>query len=300
MTLFAPQVEKLAKWVVVGGDGLVGSHLACLSEKVSSQIILTTRRKDAGGSRLFADLDGGHVADVIAAKADVVFLCAAMTSMQACRENPELSYRINVTGTVDLASQLVKQGAFVVFLSSNTVFNGLTDRPDEHESYTSVTEYGRQKVGAEQQLMAIPGADEHIAIVRLSKIISPYTGIAAEFLRRFQAGESCRAFEYLKMSPISLSYVTNALLTIASHKLPGIFHLSGAEELSYAEFAHRLAAHIGAKPELVMAVSSRNAGVDVLFNPEFPALGMVRTRELLGIEPEPMYQVLDELSSKAK
>lgn len=274
---------------------MIGSHLACLSEEVSSQVILTTRRKDAGGSRLFADLDSGHFADVIAANADVVFLCAAMTSMQACRENPELSYRINVTGTVNLASQLVKQGAFVVFLSSNTVFNGLADRPDEHASYAPVTEYGQQKAHAEQQLLAIPGADEHIAIVRLSKVISSRAGMAAEFLRRFRAGESCRAFEDLKMSPISLNYIMNALLAIASHKLPGILHLSGEGELSYSEFARRLAAHVGANPELVEAVSSQSAGVNVLFNPKFPSLGMKRTSALLGILPEPIEQLLKEL-----
>lgn len=289
-------MEKSKKWVVVGGDGLVGSHLSCLAEETSAQVILTTRRKDAGDGRLFADLESGNIADVIAAKADVVFLCAAMTSMQACRENPELSYRINVTGTVDLASQLVKQGAFVVFLSSNTVFNGFAERPDEHESYAPVTEYGRQKVSAERQLMAIPGAEERIAIVRLSKVISPYAGMTAEFLRRFRSGESCHAFEDLKMSPISLGYVSGALLAIASRRLSGIFHLSGAEEMSYVDFARRLAIHIGAKPELVKAVSSRNTGVEVLFNPEFPALGMRRTNTLLGILPEPMGQLLEEIT----
>lgn len=289
-------MEKSAKWVVVGGDGLIGSHLACLSEKISSQIILTTRRKDAGGSRVYADLDEGHVADVLAAKPDVVFLCAAMTSMQACRENPEQSCRINVTGAVSLASQLVRQGAFVVFLSSNTVFNGLTDRPDEHEPYVPVTEYGRQKARAEQQMMAIPGAGEHIAIMRLSKVISPRAGMAVEFLRHFRAGESCQAFEDLKMSPISLGYVTDALLAIASRKLPGIFHLSGAEELSYSEFARRLAAHIGVKPELVKGVSAQSAGVDVLFSPKFPALGMGRTSALLGILPEPIERLLEEIT----
>lgn|SRR5574340_335141 len=291
-------MEKPAKWLIVGGDGLVGGHLGCLSGKGLPQIVLTSRRKDAGDSRIFADLDGGNVAEVIAAKADVVFLCAAMTSMLACRENPGLSYRINVTETVSLASRLVKQGAFVVFLSSNTVFNGMVNRPDEHEPYAPVTEYGRQKVSAEQQLLAISGADEHIAIVRLSKVLSPHAGMAAEFLHRLRVGESCRAFEDLRMAPVSLSYVTNALLAIASRRLPGIFHLSGAEELSYSEFAHRLAIYMGAKPELISAVSSQSAGVEVLFNPEFPALGMGRTSGLLGITPEPMSQLLEEITGE--
>jgi len=242
------QTEKLAKWLVVGGDGLIGSHLAGLSGKGSPQVVMTTRRKPVEDGRLFANLSTGDVTQVTAAGADIVFLCAAMTNMQACQQDQELSYRINVTGTVDLTSRLVRQGSFVVFLSSNTVFNGLINRPDEDAACAPVNEYGRQKVEAEKQLLAIPGADKNISIVRLSKTLSPHSGMVAEFLRCFLTGEICQAFNDLKMSPISLGYVSRALSIIASRKLPGVFHLSGEEEMSYAEFASRLAMNVGANP----------------------------------------------------
>jgi dTDP-4-dehydrorhamnose reductase len=244
---------------------------------------------------VFADLATGDTEALTANVSDVAFLCAAMTNMQACQEKPELSYRVNVTETVHLAAQLVKQGTFVVFLSSNTVFNGLIERPNEDEPYSPVTEYGLQKSRAEQQLSEIPGADEHLAIVRLAKVLSPDAGIAAEFLRRLRASEVISAFEDLSMAPISLSYATNGLLEIASRKLPGLFHFSGAEELSYAEFACRLAGYMAADPALVKAGSSRSARVNVIFSPKFPALGMKRTRELLCIEPEPLSRVLEDL-----
>lgn len=290
-------MENSSKWLVVGGDSLVGSHLGSLSRGISQQIVQTTRREENGNGQFFADLDGGDFSNVVAVGADVAFLCAAMTNMQACRENPDWSYRINVTGTVALASQLVRQGTFVVFLSSNTVFDGLLKQPNECESYAPITEYGRQKVEAEKQLLALSGAAEYVAIVRLSKVLAPHSGMAGRFLQCLRAGESFPAFIDLKMSPISLDYLTEALLAIASRKLAGIFHLSGEGEMSYAEFACRLAAHVGAPRELVRLVTSGSVGVETLFNPEFPALGMERTQRILGIGPEPINRVLNELSS---
>lgn len=292
-------MKNSVTWTVVGGDGLIGRRIAGDARRFADSVVSSSRRPNAHPGSVFADLTTGDFNAVIATAPDVAFLCAAMTSMKACRDNPELSYRVNVTETVSLASQLVKQGAFVVFLSSNAVFNGSTPQPDEHHPREPVTEYGVQKACAEQELSKMPGADEHIAIVRLSKVLSPDTGMAAEFLRRFRARESCTAFDDLRMAPISLCYAADGLLAVASRKLPGTFHLSGAEELSYAEFARRLASHVGADPESVKAVPSRRAVAEVLFSPRFPALGMKRTRELLGIEPEPMDRVLDELSKTA-
>jgi dTDP-4-dehydrorhamnose reductase len=288
-------MRESVTWLVVGGDGLIGRRLAIDAKRFVSSVVISSRRPHRHSGHVFADLATGDIQALTATVPDVAFLCAAMTNMQACQEKPELSYRVNVTETVHLAAQLVKQGAFVVFLSSNTVFNGYVERPNEDEPHSPVTEYGLQKSQAEQRLLTIPGANEHIAIVRLSKVMSPDAGIASEFLRRLRACESFPAFTDLSMAPISLSYAAIGLLQVASRKLPGLFHLSGAEELSYAEFAFRLAGHISAKADLVKAVSSRSALVNVIFSPKFPALGMKRTRKLLCIEPEPLSQVLENL-----
>ena len=128
-------------WLVVGGDGLIGRRVAVDARSIAGSVVTSSRRPGPHSGQVFADLATGNVSAVTAVGAEVVFLCAAMTNMQACRDSPELTYRVNVTETVKLASQLVKQGAFVVFLSSNTVFNGLVSMPDEDEPAEPVTEY---------------------------------------------------------------------------------------------------------------------------------------------------------------
>ena len=286
----------MPKWLIVGGNGLIGSFLADRCRATGANTVLSTRRQTASDGYLFGDLDGGKFATLVSADADVVFLCAAQTNMRECRDHPDQSYRVNVSGTVELAEQLIGNGAFVVFLSSNAVFDGATPWPDEQQVHSPVCEYGRQKSRAEDLLLTLPGARSRLAVVRLSKVLSRRSGIAADFLRRIRSNEACEAFDDLRMSPISLDYVANALIAIASRRLPGIFHLSGAEEVSYAEFASRLARHANANAALIRAVSSTVSGAEVLFRPAHPGLGMSRTRSELNMMPEDMSRVFTELT----
>jgi dTDP-4-dehydrorhamnose reductase len=286
----------MQKWIVVGGDGLIGSQLAGWSGRVDAEVLLTSRRGSGRQGRFFADLEGDRVDDIVSTGAEVVVLCAATTNLRACERNPELSYRINVSATVGLARRLVEQGAFVIFLSSNAVFDGRVAWPQEQQTHSPTCEYGRQKAVAEQLLLDLPGAADRVAVVRLSKVLSPGAGMVAEFLRCASARIQCEAFEDLKMSPISLRYVSNGLMKIASGRLPGIFHLSGTEELSYGEFASRLFERLGADTSLIHRVPSVQLGADVLFRPEHPGLGMNRTRSLLDTFPEAMDELFFEIA----
>jgi dTDP-4-dehydrorhamnose reductase len=241
------------------------------------------------------DLAASTFKDAVAIKPDVAFLCAAMTNIKACHDDPVTSSATNIAGTVKLASELIEGGCFVVFLSSNTVFDGITPWPAEHSPYAPTTEYGRQKMVAEQQLLALPGADRQIAIVRLSKVLSGGSGIGLDFMNRLRHGEQCRPFSDILMSPVSVRYVNQGLIGIALKRASGLHHLSGAEEISYADFSRRLAEQLAVDPALIEPITSRQAGIEVHFQPLHPGLGMPRTTKTLGIAPETVENVLLEL-----
>jgi len=282
--------------LVVGADSLIGAALTAFLRQMGADVTGTTRRKHTVSSNcLFLDLASEETLHVVEGHYACAFLCAAITAMSACEREPDRTYRVNVTNTVRLSKRIHVTGTRIVFLSSNTVFNGESARPDENADYCTCTEYGRQKAAAEQELMGSTGDAGSVAIARLSKVLSPDSGVAAEFMGKLEDGEPCRAFDDLLMSPISLAYAVDVLAKLAFSKLSGIFHLSGAEEMSYAEFARRLAVHMGVDPALVRPCRSTDAGAKPLFRPEHPALGMKRTSRLLGIEPEPTAHLLNML-----
>ena len=83
---------------------------------------------------------------------------------------------------------------------------------------------------------------------------------------------------------------------IACARLPGVYHLSGELELSYAQFAQLLADRVGVARNRVRPVESASrTDVSVLYRPRHPALRMTRTTQLLGLQPEPIEFTLNEL-----
>jgi dTDP-4-dehydrorhamnose reductase len=289
----------LDRFLVVGADSHIGASLVSFLELIGADVTGTTRRKEtANGRRLFLDLSNEDDMVLPVGRYDCMFLCAGIASLAACEDDPQGAYRVNVTNMLRLANRFHGNGGRTVFLSSNAVFNGKSVRPDEHSEYCASTEYGRQKALAESGLMALAGDTGSIAILRLTKVLSSMSGVAAEFVRQLKDGKPCRAFDNLLMSPVSLEYVLNALVKIASNKLSGVFHLSGAEEMSYAEFACRLAVHMNVNPSLVRRCSSADVDVTALFQPEHPALGMTRTINLLGIGPQSSAQLLNKLIAR--
>jgi dTDP-4-dehydrorhamnose reductase len=281
--------------LVIGGTGLIGAALVKQLALSGQLVVATSRRAQASTLFLAFDLVSCPLEAMSRVDADVVFICAGITAMRACEADPFCTAWVNVEQSTRLARYWIERGAFVIFLSSNTVFSCREQRSDETSPLAPVTQYGAQKAQAELAMQAIEGASTRLAIARLSKVVSRQQGMAAEFIEALRTSSTCRAFSDLNMSPTSIDYVVSGLLHIAGSRTPGVFHLSGSAELSYADFAAALAVRLGVEPAKVEAISSSDAGVKILFRPRFPALGMSRTTRVLNLLPEPIEQVLDRL-----
>ncbi len=91
---------------------------------------------------------------------DAIIHLAAMSDIEACAKNPELSRKINVDGTVNLAKcarEIAMPGRFL-FASSDQVYtaNHSCDRVNtEDDTLAPENLYGREKVEAEEQALAI-------------------------------------------------------------------------------------------------------------------------------------------------
>ena len=147
--------ENSGRALVVGGDSLVGSALQVHCRKLGLTVDASSRRAEArqAPGAIFLDLgDPDFTPLAQLADYDVAFVCAAVTSMQACQSDPALSRRINVDNTLDLMRRLADRGTHLVFLSSSQVFDGETPMPDEAAPTAPKNEYGAQKLAVEQAI----------------------------------------------------------------------------------------------------------------------------------------------------
>ena len=88
---------------------------------------------------------------------DYVIHAAAKASTDFCNENPEIAYKINVTGAVNVAKACKKMHSKMIFISSEQVFNGNTNGGPYTEDITPCpdTVYGKNKLEAEGLLKEI-------------------------------------------------------------------------------------------------------------------------------------------------
>lgn len=285
---------KSAKHVlVVGADATLGRSLSSAYEEMDIPLWKTTRQQShAGPWSLFLDLSEDMAQWPLPRESiGVAFLCAAVTSQKLCQLEPEFTRKINVSGTVVLARRLVEAGAFIVFPSTNLVFDGGAPFMKSEDIVTPQTEYGRQKAEAESQLLQL---GNRIAIVRFSKIIAPGMPLLMNWIHDLKAGKSIHPFSDMMMAPISLTFATNVLCHIAENKISGITQMSAANDVTYAECARYIARKLCIDPDLIEPISYKESGIH--FSPQHTTLDSTRLVEF-GLPSPPPLNAIDQLLS---
>ncbi|MCG8605170.1 sugar nucleotide-binding protein, partial [bacterium] len=158
--------------LVVGGDSVIGKALVEKLRLAGETVLATTRRHEiVSESRPYLDLSTNDTRWQPAVPISKAFLCAATTSLKACELEPKKSRRTNVDHTVAVTRQLSQTGAFVVFISSNLVYDGARPYREANEPTCPTVEYGKQKAAAEEQLLQL----DRLAVVRCTKVLqSPF------------------------------------------------------------------------------------------------------------------------------
>jgi dTDP-4-dehydrorhamnose reductase len=285
------KVDVSGRLLIVGGDGVLGNALDCHRRLQGGQTGSTTRRAGSSSpSTLFFDLEASPDSWPQWPDCDAAVLCASVTSLEKCRRDPAHTRHINVHQTVELAGALAQRGIFVVFLSTNLVFDGSTPLRHVDETTSPMTEYGRQKAETESLLSDRLGS--RCAIVRLTKVFHSKLTLVQGWLRELGLGQAIKPFEDMVCAPISLSTTVSAIETIAKNKLAGIWHLSAKADVSYAELARMVAKARGFDPALVCPVSWRDR-CDAEHNPKHTTLDVSKTMETLGYHPEGPVEVVE-------
>ncbi|HEY0322895.1 MAG TPA: sugar nucleotide-binding protein [Pyrinomonadaceae bacterium] len=285
-----PATSNTPATVIVGADSLIGLALMNELQQTGARVIGTTRRREAlDDSHVYLDLAVDVEEWASPVPATVAVICAGMTGLEACERDPVATGRVNVQGVLTVAKSLAATGAFVIYLSSNAVFDGAVHERRASDRVSPVTEYGRQKALVEKSLMAL---GSNVSIVRLTKVLKPRTGLLAGWHKSLKRGEVVHPFRDMVMAPLPLSFVTGVLSRLIELRLPGIMQVSAARDVTYAEAARHIARSVGAAPELVQPVSFTEAGITKSAAPEHTTLDTTRLRAELELEPPDVWETI--------
>jgi dTDP-4-dehydrorhamnose reductase len=280
--------DPLESVLVVGGDSKIGRALCAFWQR-SGTAVLATSRRPAGAGTLFLDLAANGEAWEPPCRVTVAVLCASVTNIETCQRDPEPTARVNVHGLMSVADRLLARGAFVIYLSTNQVFDGSAPYRRPTEPVSPLTEYGRQKAEVERLLS---GRGERAAIVRLTKVVEPGMPLVRGWYQALQNRQAIHPFADMVMAPVPLAFAVEVLHRVATARLPGILQVSGAQDITYVQAAHHLADRAGAGPDLVQPTTSREKGL-AFAPPRHTTLDTMRLRTELGLEPPNAWSTLD-------
>lgn len=198
----------MARWLVTGGAGFIGSHLVETLVARGEQVRVldnfsTGRWENLSAVRDQIEVVEGDVRDPLAVQqavdgVEVVAHLAAIVSVERSLQNPQETVEVNVGGTLNLLDESRRIGVSrFLFASSAAVYGDHSELPlREDLPLRPLSPYAASKVAGEALCHAYQAAyGLSTVILRFFNIYgprqdphSPYSGVISIFVGRMQRG----------------------------------------------------------------------------------------------------------------
>ncbi|GAA3659574.1 SDR family oxidoreductase [Nonomuraea antimicrobica] len=253
---------------LVVGSGFVGRALARHLTTSGEEAVLASRTPPAphgdgtGQDWIGLDIteDGAFRDALQQARPDTVVLVHGPSDVTWCEQHPAAAMH----GHAEAARQVARAAGNrrVVFISTDNVFDGVPEAPDESVPPRPANAYGRAKLAAEQILAELPAR----TLLRVSLIYgwepadSPkWLNFFAACVHRLQAGRPVTAPIDQWATPVLIDDVVEVIVALAKAEAPPrLLHLGGPDRISRAGWAAAIAEQLGASPGLVVAEPRAN------------------------------------------
>jgi dTDP-4-dehydrorhamnose reductase len=241
------------KLLITGATGTLGNAFARLCEERALPFCLTGREQmDLSDPRSIGRALKRHKPWAVINTAGFVRVADAEREAEACMA-------ANAEGAEALAKACAAAGVPLVAFSSDLVFDGRLGRPYVESDETGPTGvYGRSKAEAERRVLAAGGKP---LLVRTSAFFGPWDrhNFAWHVLSALARGEVVKACSRTRVSPAFVPDLCHAALDLLIDGETGLWHLANDGEVSWYEFALRVAEGAGYDPALVVAEDGAEA-----------------------------------------
>jgi dTDP-4-dehydrorhamnose reductase len=300
---------QIKKVLVTGSNGLLGQKLISkLSARTGMQIIATDLGDNLNPSiedYEYIDLDLTQTTRLENTfkriKPDAVIHAAAMTHVDQCELNPEACHKVNVEATETLARLCSDFGAFLIFVSTDFIFDGTAGPYKEEDQPNPLSVYGHAKWDAEKivQSMTTPWA-----IVRTVLLYGFVPGLGRTNIvlwvkKSLEDGNKIKVVNDQERSPTLAEDLADGIIAVLMRKREGTYHISGSEQMKIIDIARTVAKHWNLDESLIEETTS-----DVIAQPAKrpPVTGFIilRAQTELGYKPHTLKAGLEVLDKQLK
>ncbi len=227
-----PTAQLRRRVLVTGATGMLAMDLAPILASGGMEVYGRPR----------SDLDVTDESEVARAfhdlRPDVVVNCAGYTRVDACEEDPR-SFEVNARAVELLARHCIRQGAQLVQISTDFVFDGAKRSPyTEDDAAAPLSAYGRSKRAGEEAALRVPTG----LVVRASWLFgtSGWNFVEAILKQAEEGKERLSVVADQRGRPTATVDLSEAILALLQAGALGLYHFANRGEVSWNEFARAI------------------------------------------------------------
>ena len=262
------------RYLITGASGMLGRDL---QDALAGRDVTPLGR---------ADLDVTDAAAVAAAVHghDVVVNCAAYTKVDDAETHEDEAYAANATGPANLAAACAADGAKLVTISTDYVFDGNATSPyAEDRPRDPINAYGRTKAAGEE--LALARHPDGTYVVRTAWLYGAHgPNFARTMLALAESKDTWSVVDDQLGQPTWTADLAAQIVALLDAGAPaGIYHGTNSGEASWFDFARAVLEQNGLDPDRITPTDS-SAFVRPAPRPSYSVLGHDAWRAA-GLEP---------------
>lgn len=229
--------------LVTGASGFVGRYLCRLisasKESSSTPLLACSFRTPLSGRSVQVDLSNRSAVQALFDQypIDSVIHLAAESRPALCQKSPEIAQKVNVDSTGNLAEAVQARGGWLLYVSTDMVFDGERGTYTEEDTPAPINVYGLSKLAAER--LVSTRCEKH-CIVRPALIYGQGIGGSKSMLDWTVGvlnGEPGAFFEDEYRTPVWVVDLVNLLYKFYRERYCGLVHAGGLDRISRVDFA---------------------------------------------------------------
>jgi len=245
--------------LVTGASGLLGANFITTAQQRQQSLVAVFHQHDfhlPGIECVSADLTDLNTIELVQSFQPAwIVHCAALTNVDWCQLHPEETWRVNVEMSRNLAIAARRAGAKMIYVSTDSVFDGRVGNYDEADLPKPLNVYAESKLAGEK---AVLEELQRSLIVRTNIYgwnMQGKASLAEWVLQRLEAGQPVPGFRDVVFTPILVNELSEIILDMMERQLTGVHHVAGSQPCSKYEFALHLASAFGLDSQLVRSES---------------------------------------------
>jgi dTDP-4-dehydrorhamnose reductase len=255
--------NRFAPWLMTGMGGVLGLG-AAKQPPQAIHFIAGLRRPKAWAVTPAVRVNlaqAGALQRVIAELRPAIEVHAASVSRAAeCELQKQQAQAINVTAVQELMASAAVAGSFVLYVSTEQVFDGTATRYFESSPVAPRTVYGATKAAAEELVLAGGGAVVRLPLLLGGRVSPSRMGADSAVVAAAARGQRLKLFTDEIRCPVHVDFVAPVLWRIARERLGGVFHLAGGSAVSRFELGVQACLAAGVEPHFDPSLASEFQG----------------------------------------